>query len=123
MNKIKVNLNETYLFPVNESIEWYNSIFGYYFIPTISACGFLINLISLFRLNKYFNDNKIYGYLRCKFTIDMVICILVIGFQNAACTYCTKNKVNVLSLQIYRVYFLRIMTGENILKFNFNVFF
>lgn len=112
INSLKHNktMHAMYFVEVNEKIEIYNSIIGYYVIPLIGLAGFLLN-VSCFIFAVKLRKKGTYCYLKSKFMVNFAVCLLACGFQHSRCSYCSSTVYNVLILQIFRVYFLKILTS------------
>ena len=86
------------------------SIFGYYVIPLLGIFGTLVNLAVVLSIRKLKLENKVYRYIQIQSFNDMCFCILMIGFQDAACNNCDRFRINKFGLQVYRFYFFLIQT-------------
>ncbi len=104
-------INNIYNKTISDSDKDYViSIFGYYIIPLLSIFGSIINLGVLLSNQKNYIDSKVFRYIQIKSFNDMCICILMIGYQDAACNECAHYIDADLSLQVYRIYFFSIQT-------------
>jgi hypothetical protein len=105
------NITECVNFSISDS-ETINitSVFGYYVIPSLSVFGTLVNFLVVLSTGRLNLENKVYKYIQIRSFNDMLICILSIGFQDAACNNCEHFRYNHLNLQVYRLYFFLIQT-------------
>ncbi len=108
-----------YLIPVNEQVEYFISLFGYYITPALSFISALTNLsiFCVLFLQRH-KKRRIYMFIQAKFFFSFILGTLASGFQNDTCTVCTSYAHNTLSMQIYRIFFLKITIG--ILEFLYN---
>jgi len=82
----------------------FTEINGYYVIPIMSGIGFLLNLLCfiVFMSSRFRLKSKL-KYLIAKLFLDMLFCLIGIGFQNDLCIQnCTLNCS--LFFQIFRLY-------------------
>ncbi len=79
---------------MNSSISYHaellSPIIGYYLIPAISTFGFFFNIFCITVLSNKKLKHRIYTFLICNSSIDLMICTLGIGFQNA-CLECSRR--------------------------------
>jgi len=106
------NITECVNFSISDS-ETINitSVFGYYVIPSLSVFGTLVNFLVVLSTGRLNLENKVYKYIQIRSFNDMLICILSIGFQDAACNnwiYVTsESHITVTaSLMTFRIFFL-----------------
>lgn len=101
------DMNSTYIIQMNDSIEAFRHLTGNFVIPGLGASGFFLNLIGFVVIQKLINT-KNYKFIQAKIFTDMIICLLVCGFQDSVCSYCTSYNVNTYFAHFYRIYFLRV---------------
>ncbi len=75
---------------ISDHFELLSPIIGYYLIPAISTFGFFFNIFCIAVLSNKKLKHRIYTFLICNCYIDLMICTLGIGFQNA-CLDCSRR--------------------------------
>ena len=91
-----------------DNINFITDIIGYYTITTVSAVGLILNLfMSIVLLNKDLKHN-FYKYLWVKALIDVLVCIIGIGYLKSICLKCPSTNVNTFQILAYQWYMNKI---------------
>ena len=85
------------------------SSIGFYLNPATAFVGLILNLFCSYILTDPKINNKSYKYLLCKSIVGAAFCLISIGFQNSACTYCKENLFNSYRVQFYKLYVLKYL--------------
>ena len=100
--------NSTYFLVIYEDLIYdVASFIGFYATPATAFVGLILNLFCSFILTDPKIKNKSYKYLLCKSIVGAAFCLINIGFQNSACTYCKENLLNSYRVQFYKLYVLK----------------
>ncbi len=95
---------------INKFLIRLTSLIGYYIIPSLGLIGFVLNLFCLFiLLNSKFKQRNNFKYVIVKILIELVGCLICIGFQNYLLFYVFSphfimgiSDENTFFFQIYR---------------------
>ena len=77
-----------------DNIELFSDIIGFYLISLVSFLGLIINLGINISWDSKILKHSFYRYLRVKVCIDIVICIISIGYLNSNCLECQWTNNN-----------------------------
>lgn len=88
--------------PLREAINSASDILGSYIIPSVSAIGVILNIFSIFILNHKSLKHNFYKYLICKSIINLLTCVVGMGFKNSYCRQCSFD--DNFEMMIYRNY-------------------
>lgn len=88
--------------PFKEAINSASDIVGSYIIPSVSAIGVILNIFSIFILNHRSLKHNFYKYLICKSIINLLTCVVGMGFTNSYCRQCSFDEN--FEMLLYRNY-------------------
>lgn len=101
--------------PNKDIYRYLGEVMGYFIIPGVCIFGVLTNTIFCVKIVKLKKRARFYNILLAKQIIDMLTCLISIGYQNFHCTFCEDQVYNTYFFQFYRIYLLRY--PANILYF------
>lgn len=90
------------------AINFITDIVGYYLISAISFFGIPLNIFMSFILRKKDLKHSYYKYLRVKAIIDLLICILGVGYLKSACIDCPSTNSNTYETIFYQWYLIKL---------------
>ena len=91
-------------------IDLISNYIGYYGISTVSLIGILINIFIKNLLRNKSLNNTFYKHISIKIMIDLMICIVGIGYLNTVCLICSQY----LSYEIMLYYWVVIISTRYI---------
>ena len=101
--------NETDYFDKNtELLDSVSKVMGSYVSSIICLIGLVINISLLAHINKHSFRHKMYDTVRVCTIIDLLICIIGIGYNNSGCTSCLNTKLNTQNALFYQWFIINV---------------